>query len=63
MIRVIETRHEVTSAQIRQLRAEAAAHGDMRQVALCDRALTGEPSARRACAEAIESARAQRSVG
>lgn len=59
MIRVIETRHEVTSAQIRKLRSEAATAGDMRQVALCDRALTGEPSTRRACAEAIESARAQ----
>lgn len=59
MIRVIETRHEVTSARICALRSEAATAGDLRQVVLCDRALTGEPPARRACAEAIESARAQ----
>jgi hypothetical protein len=59
MPHIIETRYEITSAQIRALRDEAGAAGDHRQVALCDEALAGDSRARRLCAEAIESARAQ----
>lgn len=61
MIRIYEERrHEVTSAQIRALRDEAAAAGDARQVELCERALSGEPTARRVCSDVIRDARGQR---
>lgn len=49
----------VTNDDIRQLRAEAAAHGDTDQVALCDRALGGDREAAGACVEAIRDAEAQ----
>lgn len=50
---VVETRNEVTSAQIRKLRDASLAAGDMATVAICDRALTGEPQARKRCAELL----------
>lgn len=40
-------------AQIRALRTEAGQHGDAAQVAICDRALSGDTEARRACFDAI----------
>lgn len=43
---------------IRQLRDEAAAHGDMAQVELCDLALEGDEDAAAECMMAIESAKA-----
>ena len=53
------TTHPVTDTQIEQLRTEAATAGDLEQVALCDRALDGDASARERCERAIEAARAQ----
>ena len=52
------TGETVTDAQIRTLRTEAAAAGDMAQVHLCTDALAGVYSARALCAEAITAARA-----
>lgn len=51
MPHIIEDRHELTSRQIRDLRAAAEQAGDAARVALCDLALTGEPRARREIAE------------
>jgi ribosomal protein L37E len=47
---------------IRQLRDEAAAHGDMAQVELCDLALEGDEDAIAECMMAIESAKAMASA-
>lgn len=44
--------------KIRALRAEAGAAGDMKQVAVCDNALAGAPTARAACLEVIADAAA-----
>ena len=55
---------EITDEQIEQLKAEAAQAGDSKMVAICDRALYGcmpqcdWRAARKACAEAIEAAKA-----
>lgn len=46
----------VTDEQIGQLRTEAGEHGDLEQVALCDRALSGDDAARRECERVIEDA-------
>lgn len=48
----------VTDAQIRALRIEAGAAGDLDQITLCSRALGGDASARAQCQDAIDSARA-----
>ena len=52
------TGETVTDAQIRALRTEARAAGDMEQVQICTDALAGVYSARALCAEAITAARA-----
>lgn len=49
----------ITDEQIDLLRAEAAAHGDLAQVRLCDRALDGDHTARLECARVIRDAEAQ----
>jgi hypothetical protein len=46
--------------QIEQLRREAARAGDLKQVKICDRALHGSASARKACSRAIADAQAMR---
>lgn len=50
---------DATDREIELLRAEARMYGDERMVELCDAALRGNTTARRACCEAIEDARAQ----
>jgi len=47
----------ITTAQISALRTEAASHGDMKQVKVCDRALDGSKAAIRKCAAVIAAAR------
>ena len=49
----------ITDADIRALRSEAAAAGDSKQVAVCDRALRGDKRARSECERVILDARAQ----
>lgn len=49
----------LTDSQISALRDEAAAAGDLEQVAICDRALEGDDSARRECVRVIRDAEAQ----
>jgi hypothetical protein len=44
---------EIDDEQIAALRTEAGAHGDREQVALCDRALSGDEAARAECARVI----------
>ena len=46
----------VTTDQIEQLRTEAGEAGDLAQVALCDRALSGEADAMAECAAVIAAA-------
>ena len=45
--------------RIEALRSEAAAHGDIEQVALCDRAIDGDVDALVSCIEVLETAAAQ----
>jgi len=45
--------------QITTLRTEAGSAGDLAQVALCDRALTGDTEARTECVRVIRDAEAQ----
>src|SRR5687767_4413520 len=52
-LELIRESHRVTDAQIRALRREAAEAGDLVQVDLCDRALTGSSEARSRCVETI----------
>lgn len=49
---------EITDAQIEALRTEAGGAGDSAQVAICDRALQGDESARAECARVIADAQA-----
>lgn len=53
------TNKTVTSRQIRTLSNEAAEHGDLDQVAICDRALAGDAEAIAECAKVISAAQAQ----
>lgn len=53
------TTNDITSAQIRTLRSEAAEAGDLSMVATCDGALAGDDRMRVRCAEAIREAAAQ----
>ena len=53
---------EPTRRQIQALSDEAASHGDLEQVELCERALDGDMAARRECAKAIANAAAQESM-
>lgn len=48
----------VTNRQISTLRNEAATAGDIDQVRMCDRALSGSQRAIRGCVRAIQSAEA-----
>lgn len=48
---------DITNEQIEALRSEAAA-GDEAQVAICERAMTGDDEARQECAGVIAEARA-----
>lgn len=50
---------QVTDAQILQLQREAGEAGDLEQVALCEKALRGNVSARAKCHTAIADALAQ----
>ena len=49
---------EITLDALLALRAEAAAHGDLEQVRLCEVAQRGDQDAIRKCAEVLASARA-----
>ena len=50
----------ISAEQIAALRTEAAQHGDLEQVDLCDRALSGnDPEALNECARVIRDALAQ----
>lgn len=49
----------VTVEQIESLRTEAAAAGDLEQVAICDRALAGDADAIAECERVIDAARGQ----
>lgn len=53
------TTNITTDKQIEQLRSEAAAAGDDKQVALCDQALRGNVAARVECERVIADAAAQ----
>lgn len=55
------TADNVTNSQIRALRAEAAAAGDVEQVQICDRALKQDQDARAECARVIAEAEAAES--
>lgn len=48
----------ITTAQISALRDEAGAHGDLEQVAICNRALAGDTKAIAECVRVIQSAEA-----
>lgn len=50
--------NEITDNQIRQLRNEAAAAGDIEMVADCEAALDGDAEARESCQRAIDAAAA-----
>lgn len=54
---------EISDEQIRQLSTEAAEAGDLAQVRVCERAMTGDERARLACAAIIRDAEAQRGEG
>lgn len=45
----------ITTAQISALRDEAGAHGDLEQVAICNRALAGDTKAIAECVRVIQS--------
>ncbi len=45
---------QITAAQIRKLSIEAAEAGDLDQVAVCERALTGDVEAQAECQRVIE---------
>ena len=49
-----DTMNAITTRQIEALMTEAAAAGDMAQVAMCRRALDGSARARKGCAKAIK---------
>ena len=49
----------ITDSQIRDLSTEAASAGDIKQVAICQRALNGSQRARRECARVIREAAGQ----
>lgn len=53
------TTYQITDDQIETLRIEAGAAGDSAQVAICQRALDGDDTARAECARVIEDAAAQ----
>lgn len=53
------TYETITETQIEALRTEAGEHGDAAQVAVCDRALDGDDTARRECVRVIRCASAQ----
>ena len=48
----------ITTAQISALRDEAGAHGDLEQVAICNRALAGDTKAIAECVRVIQWAEA-----
>lgn len=48
----------ITDSQMEALREEAGAHGDLEQVAICDRALDGSEADRAECARVIAEAEA-----
>lgn len=53
---------EVTNSQIQKLSNEAAEHGDLEQVAICERALAGDVGARAECAKVIGNARGEAEI-
>lgn len=58
----VQTPDAITNGQIRRLSNEAGEHGDLDMVAICDRALAGDESARAECARAIADAAAMAEV-
>lgn len=58
-----KTTNGITDAQIRALSTEAAEHGDLAQVAVCERALDGDGAARAECARVIDLANDHASGG
>lgn len=54
---------DVTDTQIEKLSIEAGEHGDLEQVALCQRALAGDAAARAECARVIVDARGRAASG
>ena len=50
----------VSDSQIENLRSAAGQAGDLKQVKICDRALSGSKAARRACATVIAYAEGER---
>lgn len=50
--------HYITTEQIQALLSEAGEHGDLEQVAICEKALAGDTQARRECERVIAAARA-----
>jgi hypothetical protein len=54
------TTTEITDDQIERLQQEAAQAGDSAQVAICERAMTGDDDARRECQRVVADAAAQR---
>lgn len=50
---------DITRSQIIALRDEAAAHGDIEMVDICERALEGDTAAMIKCYRVISDARAQ----
>ena len=55
-----EDEPDITDEQIDDLRTEAGAHGDMKQVQICEGALKGDEDDRAECARVIAEARAAR---
>lgn len=49
---------DTIATSVERLRAEAATAGDLAQVAICDRALDGDETARAECARVIRAAAA-----
>lgn len=49
----------ITTRQVEMLRDEAAAHGDLAQVEVCDRAMEGDGNALSECQRVIQSVAAQ----
>lgn len=50
----------MSTGDLAALRREAAAHGDLEQVAICDRALRGDVDALAECARVVADAQAAR---
>lgn len=54
-----EIEMSITTTQIEALMTEAGEHGDLQQVEICERALTGDEAAIAECQRVIDAAAAQ----